>query len=123
MVFKFRNWFPDHWVNQLKDLMRAHTVNCGVPGQADLNGILKIKMDKCEPRYERRISVTVGVRICVEIKSGNSRQSQKQKNFCDMIESMGGIYVVARTPEQTIQEIKAKAEQKFGPGCLGCEGL
>ncbi len=55
-------------------------VRFGVPGQADLTGILPD-----------------GRRIEVEIKSATGRQTQDQKNFQRMIERFRGLYVLARS--------------------------
>lgn len=34
--------------------------------------------------------------ICVEIKTGKAVQKKEQKNFEEMIRSLGGIYIVVR---------------------------
>lgn len=43
--------------------------------------------------------------LCVEIKSGNARQSKVQKNFEKMIQRFGGIYVLARTAEEALNKV------------------
>ncbi len=57
-------------------------VRFGVPGQADLTGILPD-----------------GRRLEVEVKSPTGRQTRDQKNFQRMIEKFNGIYVLARSVE------------------------
>jgi len=57
-------------------------VRFGVPGQADLTGILP-----------------GGVRLEVEVKSEDGRQSPEQKCYQAMIERLGGVYVLARSVE------------------------
>ena len=57
-------------------------IRFGIPGQADLTGIL--------PR---------GVRLEVEVKSPDGRQTEEQRNFQRMIERFGGVYVLARSVE------------------------
>jgi len=55
-------------------------VHFGVPGQADLTGIL---ID--------------GRRFEVETKSATGRQSEDQRNFQRVIERFNGLYVLARS--------------------------
>ena len=57
-------------------------VRFGIPGQADLTGILPD-----------------GRRLEVEVKSPTGRQTRDQKNFQRMIEKFNGIYVLARSVE------------------------
>lgn len=55
-------------------------VRFGVPGMADLTGIL-----------------ACGRRLEVEVKSARGRVSQDQRAFGDVIERFGGVYTVARS--------------------------
>lgn len=55
-------------------------VRFGIPGQADLTGILP-----------------GGVRLEIEVKGPTGRQSEDQRNFQRMIERFGGVYVLARS--------------------------
>lgn len=54
-------------------------VRFGVPGQADISGILRD-----------------GRRIEIETKTSTGRLSRHQEAFCDMIRAFGGVYVLAR---------------------------
>lgn len=56
------------------------TVTFGIPGQADLTGILP-----------------GGIRLEIEVKSSSGRQTRNQLSFARMIERFGGIYVLARS--------------------------
>ena len=56
------------------------TVAFGVPGQADLTGIL--------PN---------GKRLEIEVKGPEGQQSNDQQNYQRMIERFGGVYVLARS--------------------------
>ena len=55
-------------------------VRFGVPGQADLTGILPD-----------------GRRLEIEVKSATGRQSTDQKNYQQMIERLNGVYILARS--------------------------
>ena len=58
----------------------GQVVRFGVPGQADLTGIL--------PN---------GLRLEIEVKSASGRQSTDQRHYQAMIERFGGVYVLARS--------------------------
>jgi len=60
----------------------GHPVRFGVPGQADITGIL-----------------ADGRRLEIEVKSATGRPTKHQENYRRMIESMGGVYILARSVE------------------------
>ena len=60
----------------------TRTVAFGVPGQADLTGVLP-----------------GGTRLEIEVKSATGRQSRDQAAYQQMIERFGGVYVLARSVE------------------------
>lgn len=64
-------------------------VRFGVPGQADITGIL--------PN---------GRRLEIEVKAPGGRQSEDQVNFQRMIERFGGLYVLARSLEDVRKAIE-----------------
>lgn len=55
-------------------------IRFGLPGMADITGIL-----------------AGGRRLEIEVKTGSARQTTQQKNFQEMIEHFGGIYILARS--------------------------
>ncbi|RLA65456.1 MAG: hypothetical protein DRQ88_09250 [Epsilonproteobacteria bacterium] len=44
--------------------------------------------------------------VAIEVKTGNSQLSPVQKNFKREVESRGGTYILARSVEQTLEELK-----------------
>jgi len=60
----------------------ARVVSFGVPGQADLTGV-----------------VSGGLRLEIEVKAPRGRQTADQINYQTMIRRLGGIYVLARDAE------------------------
>ena len=66
--------------NVLAARMHGRLVRAGVPGQADLSGIL-----------------ADGRRLEIEVKSETGRLSEDQKRFGEMITRFGGVYIVARS--------------------------
>lgn len=63
-------------------LASARPIQFGVPGQADLTGIVR-----------------GGLRLEVEVKSDSGRQTEDQRNYQSMIERLGGRYLLARSVE------------------------
>lgn len=56
------------------------TVRFGIPGQADLTGILPS-----------------GLRLEIEVKSASGVQTAEQRAYQSIIERFGGVYVLARS--------------------------
>lgn len=48
------------------------------------------------------------IHIEIEVKSGQARQSKDQKKWQQFIESMGGLYIMARSPSDVIEKIKGR---------------
>lgn len=67
-------------------------IHYGVIGSADISGIL-----------------FGGRRFEMEIKTGSAVQSPRQKNFEAMIKMLGGIYFVARSEQEAVQQLKSVA--------------
>jgi hypothetical protein len=67
---------------------RTRTVRYGVPGQADLTGILPD-----------------GTRLEIECKSPTGRQSPDQHHYEAMIRRFGGVYVLARSVDDVWRAI------------------
>lgn len=63
-------------------------INFGLKGSADIIGLLK-----------------GGRFLAIEVKSPTGRQSPDQKNFQKMIESFGGLYVLARCADDAVRSI------------------
>jgi len=64
-------------------------VRFGVPGQADLTGILND-----------------GRRLEIEVKSATGRQDNDQQRFEAMIKKFGGIYILARSVDNVLHKLK-----------------
>lgn len=67
-------------------------VQAGINGQGDISGI----------------AGPTGVRVEIEVKAGKDRMSDIQKAFAEMILSHGGIYIVARSVEGCIAELRLR---------------
>jgi hypothetical protein len=71
-----------------RTLSGQRVIRFGLVGSADLLGILR-----------------GGRFLAVEVKTAKGRQSEAQRNFQRMIESMGGIYVLARDVQTVVDVI------------------
>lgn len=70
-------------------LGKSGLIRFGVPGQADITGLL----------------IPSGRRIEIEVKDAKGRQRQSQKKFQAMIENAGGIYILARSVEDVYKKL------------------
>lgn len=66
-------------------------VRFGLPGEADVTGI-----------------APDGRRLEIEVKAGRDRLTPKQEKFLSMIESRGGIALVARDVDGCIAELRRR---------------
>ena len=88
-AFGSKRWMRLWRANVLAARMGDRFVRAGVPGQADLTGILPD-----------------GRRLEIEAKSDRGRQTEDQRNFQRMIERFGGVYVLARSVEDVERALK-----------------
>ncbi len=72
-------------------------VRAGLPGQADITGIVAVRM----LAQER----PVGVRLEIEVKAGRDRLSEQQESFRRMIAERGGIHIVAHDVEVALEKL------------------
>lgn len=68
----------------------GHVTRFGLKGSADILGILR-----------------GGKFLAIEIKTGNAIQTEHQKSFQKMIESLGGIYWVIRSKKEALERISS----------------
>lgn len=68
------------------------SITFGVPGQADISGIL----------------APSGKRLEIEVKVGRDKMSEQQQKFAAMIRRAGGVYIEARSVEDAILGIADK---------------
>jgi len=68
----------------------TRTIRFGIPGQADLTGILPD-----------------GRRLEIEVKAPAGRQTAQQRSFQNMIERFHGVYILARSVEEVGRRLAA----------------
>ncbi len=88
-----RLWRANSGVAKFEDERtgKERQVRFGIPGQADLSGI-----------------VEDGVRLEIEVKSKTGKQTIAQKNFQNMIDDFGGIYILARSVQDVTNELRKR---------------
>lgn len=52
--------------------------------------------------------------IAIEVKTGKAKQSEQQKNFQNMINKMGGVYILARSIEDVMTGLNKFIAIDFG---------
>lgn len=67
-------------------------VTFGLKGSADILGIMR-----------------GGRFLAIEVKTATGRQSEHQKNFQNMIESFGGVYILARSAEDVKRRLESES--------------
>ena len=83
------------WRNNTGALLdrNGKLVKFGLQGSADILGIMKPQ----------------GRFLAIEVKTEKGRQSESQKRFQQMVEDMGGLYILARSPEDVTKALGIKA--------------
>jgi len=51
------------------------------------------------------------VRLEIEIKSGQASQTDQQKSWQRMVESLGGIYILARSADDAAKQLELKISE------------
>ena len=79
-------------------LSSDHIIRYGIPGQADISGIL-----------------SDGRRLEIETKTARRSQSKQQVAFQAMIEKFNGVYIVARSADDALAQLRAKGHCHDSP--------
>jgi hypothetical protein len=91
--------FPVWRQNVVATKIGDRLIRAGLPGMADLSGI-----------------GPSGVRVEIEVKAGKDRLSPQQASWGRMIESHGGIFLVAHDVEKTLIDLKFKIDSRANAG-------
>lgn len=84
--------------------MSGNKIQVGTPGQADAYILLPVAIG----------SIRFHIHIETEIKSGQGKQSKKQKEWEKEINSRGGLYILVRKPEDIVSTILKKYGELIG---------
>ena len=74
---------------------RKRRISSGIEGQGDLSGWLSVMIG----------SVRVAIRLEIETKTKNDRMRESQTAFGSALTEAGGVYIVARSLEQCIEDL------------------
>jgi hypothetical protein len=89
----WRNNRVDAWVQNKEGPRRR--IKAGIDGQGDITGIFPVQVG----------TILAGWRLEIEVKIGKDCQSVQQKAFQQAMEKAGGIYIVARSVEQSLEDL------------------
>ena len=78
----------------------ARPVQFGLKGSGDIIGIKALKITPAH------VGLTIGQFVSVETKTQTGRQTEQQEKFGAMVSSLGGLYTVARDPDQAAEIIR-----------------
>lgn len=78
---------------------KGRAVRFGVPGQADISGILR-----------------GGRRLELEVKAPGERPTKQQTAFGAMIQAFGGVWAVVRSVEEAVAVVDAALASRGPPG-------
>lgn len=73
-------------------------IRFGIPGQADISGIVTLDLG---------IGLPIGIRLEVECKKPGGRMSAEQKEFRSRVEAMGGCYLLVTSADEAVRELEA----------------
>ena len=77
-------------------LANNQVIRFGIPGCADLSGIV----------------MGSGRRLEIEVKSDKGRQEPQQKRFQEMIQRFNGIYILARSVDDAVEQLEKALNQR-----------
>lgn len=86
----------------LEALKRMPLVTYGQPGASDVQGILKHSVLGLEGTR------TIGRFIAIEVKRPGEEQTEEQKRWQAMVESQGGLYILATSVDDVSAALKAE---------------
>lgn len=78
--------------NTGKAMIANRMIAFGVPGQADISGVMR-----------------GGYRLEIEVKRPGCTLGSRQRRYRDMIQEMGGIYILAFSLEEAIRDLEHHA--------------
>lgn len=91
-------------VGKFKSMYGDRIVNVGQPGMADISAIVPVTITS------DMVGQTIGAYVEIEVKTltGTQRQAQKLRELA--VNKRGGRYIVARSPADALDRIKALYE-------------
>lgn len=84
-------------LRQLVARRLARPIAFGLPGSTDYLGLAACRCSSCGSRTGRFVGL--------EVKSEHGRLSEQQRRFGEMVQSLGGIWITARTAEEARERI------------------
>ena len=72
----------------------------------------------CQPGTADLLGVVMGYAVAIEVKAGKDRQRESQKNFQECWERAGGVYLICRNVEETMEALDIQFSCAVGTGFM-----
>jgi hypothetical protein len=82
--------------------------------QTDTRGMIK----SCQKGTADLLGVIKGYAVAIEVKAGKDRQRESQKNFQECWERAGGVYLICRNVEETMEALDLRFYCAIGTGYM-----
>lgn len=82
----------------------SRIVRVGVPGMSDVMSVVAVTVTP------RMVGAVVPVAVAHEIKTATGKQREAQKLWQKAFEERGGIYLISRSPEDSLRAITGVSE-------------
>lgn len=93
-------------LQQLVARRLARPITFGLPGSTDYVGLGNCKCREC--------GTATGRFIGLEVKAEHGRLSEQQRRFGEMVQSLGGIWITARTAEAARASVERELREGGG---------
>ena len=70
----------------------------------------------CQKGTADLLGVISGYAVAIEVKAGKDRQSKTQKNFQECWERAGGVYLICRSVQETMEALDIRFSCAVGTG-------
>jgi hypothetical protein len=80
--------------------------------KTDTRGMVK----SCQRGTADLLGVISGYAVAIEVKAGKDRQSKTQKNFQECWERAGGVYLICRSVQETMEALDIRFSCAVGTG-------
>lgn len=100
-----RAWRQNSGIGLTPDAKRI--IKYGIAGSGDISGILGHTAACSERNNSEPLCLCRrGTRLEIEVKTATGRQTKQQVRFQDMIRSMGGVYLLVRSAEDALAQLR-----------------
>lgn len=89
-------------VGKFRPIYSDHVINIGIPGMADIGAIVPTVIT------QDMVGRTIGVAAQIEVKTLTGTQQKNQRLWELAVQNRGGLYFVARSPDDALRKLLIK---------------